>query len=218
MVLSPLAVLLVAQLGILLLGTAIYQSLKNWRLMKELAVFKAAAPSALSSHAEPQINLDQAERLLNRLQQGYADIEDYAPASQGLCAEQTQLLMSLADCLGLQLASSAASTSHAAPAFSPAASPIEPTIDLPELDLSEPEMPESDDIITQDQIDSVLGDDFDAEIEAAIQMDELGLDDIETMDDPDAAELPDDTLQAILDSQDDFDFSDLESELLDTKK
>ncbi|MFK7161076.1 hypothetical protein V6U78_08510 [Marinospirillum sp. MEB164] len=208
MVLSPLAVLLVAQLGILLLGTAIYQSLKNWRLMKELAVFKAAAPSALSSDAEPQINLDQAERLLNRLQQGYADIEDYAPASQGLCEEQLQLLDNLADCLGLQLGSARKSA--------PAMAPVEPSISMPP-----PSAPESDDIITQDQIDSVLGSDFDAEIDDAIELDELGLDEIETTSaeiEADDTELPDDTLQAILDSQDDFDFSDLESELLDTKK
>lgn len=209
MVLSPLAVLLVTQLGILLLGTAVYQSLKNWRLMKELAVFKAASPDMGSADLSSQINLDQAERLLNRLQQGYSDIEDYAPASQGLCAEQTQLLINLADCLGLHLAQ----TGPAAPAKEP----FEPS----SINMPPPSAPESDDIITQDQIDSVLGSDFDAEIDDAIALDEMGLDEIETsasLEAEDESELPDDTLQAILDSQDDFDFSDIESELLDTKK
>lgn len=258
MLLSPLAVLLVAQIGLMLLGAALYFAFKTRRLLQELeaqkntSLFQPELDASLldgvfDAQPGPDLNLDQAERLLHRLQQGYADIVEDAPASQARCREQLTLLHALADCLELSLGGPA--LAKTAPPAAVLATASAATVAAAAT---------SDDLITQEDIDAVLGQDqLDPELSMAIEgydddglnddglddqlhedpalsdlddldlnLDDLDLDQLEAeaadlpADEPLVTDsnLPEDTLQAILDSQDDFDFSDLEQELLNSKR
>ncbi|SFB77998.1 hypothetical protein SAMN05660443_0071 [Marinospirillum celere] len=220
MVLYPLAVVLIAQLGILLLVIIFYQRLQKKRLLKELEGFKGA-----DNHQEPHFaehdgqeaafDKEQAALLLNRLNQNSADITSEAPAAKELCQHQKELVEALSDCLQLRLE----------PADEP--SPI-----IPDKD----EADDSDDILSQADLDEALG-------ESPEELE--GLEDFEGLEDLDSepatsepaspkaeaeeydplinpekadmdkeSELPEDTLQKTLDNLDEFDFSGLEEELL----
>ncbi|SFX01857.1 hypothetical protein [Marinospirillum alkaliphilum] len=216
MVLSPLAVVLLAQLGILLFGIIFYLRLQRNRLIKELEGFKSTGASGQKSldieQGDISFDHQQAELLLNRSLQNVSDIASEAPAARALCQQQQELLIALGDCLGMILddkpAPAAAPARKAAVAAAPAAAAAMA----------------SDELVSQPDLDAVLAEADDVE--------EFDLDDLDGLEtDEDAAdddlalpgeepELPEDTLQATLDSLDDFDFSDLEEELLkdDDKK
>ena len=237
MVLYPLAVVLLAQFGILLLVIIFYQRLQKKRLLNELEGLKSSAGLAEPALdlEEPSALFDQAQAalLLNRINQGTDDIVSEAPAAKELCQRQQQLVKELSKCLGLTLE----------PAKK--AEPIIPAAEAQE---------DSDDILSQDELDRALGEGpeelegLDEQFEGLDGLDELedleddkelqgGVDELEGLDDlisddaepeeydplvksekaapaeDDEADLPEDTLQKTLDSLDDYDFSDLEAEL-----
>lgn len=226
MVLYPLAVVLLVQLGILMLVIIFYQRLQKKRLIKELENSRntsGAREPQLDSHQDaPDFDKEQAALLLNRINQSSQDIISEAPAARELCKHQEELVSALSDCLDISL------EKPKAPA------PINPKQDKDE----------SDDILSQEDLDEALGESPD-ELEGLEGFegleDELeGLDDEvkasspqedpeeydplvaseKVSDEDEDAELPEDTLQKTLDNLDEFDFSDLEEELLkdDDKK
>ncbi|WP_114418903.1 hypothetical protein [Marinospirillum perlucidum] len=234
MVLNPLAVVLLAQLGILLLVIIFYQRLQKKRLIRELEGLKAGgAPQ------EPGLNLgsgagfdyEHASLLLNRINQNCHEIMTEAPAAKELCGHQQELVEALSECLDIGLDQPAKSK---APAAAAAAAPAAAETVLADDDAEE----DDDDILSQADLDEALGE-SPADLEGLEGLDDEleGLDDIpqegsaeepEEYDplvssdrvDDDEDDLPEDTLQKTLDNLDEFDFSDLEEELLgdDDKK
>lgn len=210
MVLSPLAVVLLAQLGILLFGIIFYLRLQRNRLIKELEGFKSTGATERKpldiDQGHISFDRQQVELLLNRSLQNTSDIVSEAPAARSLCQQQQELLIALGDCLGMVLddrpakapAKKAAATAAAAVA--------------------------SDELVSQPDLDAALAGADDVEAFDLDDLDGLETDDAAADDDltlpGEEPELPEDTLQATLDSLDDFDFSDLEEELLkdDDKK
>jgi|GEM_PF-2420854 len=213
MVLYPLAVVLLAQVGILMLVIIIYQRLQKKRLLKELenAQSQPAAQEPLleSDLGDSAFDKEQAALLLNRINQNTQDIISEAPAAKALGQHQTELVTALSECLEINLEQSQPATS------------INPKEDKQE----------SDEILSQEELDQVLGEGADS-LEGLEDLDTLeGLDDeldlsetdpeqydpliaSEKVDEQAEEELPEDTLQQTLDNLDDFDFSDLEEELL----
>lgn len=231
MVLSPLAVVLLVQLGILLFGIILFQKLQKHRLIKELDAIKTSGKHQLAptlSDDEIQItdgfDRSQAELLLNRIYQSSLDVTAETPAARDECRNQQQLLHALAECLDIKMNQPAsknkplvATVASAAPVAAAAAT-------------SRPEAPvivpyNEAEILSQEELDQALGE--------TDGLEEFNLDDFEELETSDSVdqdddlalpgeepELPEDTLQATLDNLDDFDFSDLEEELLkdDDKK
>ena len=223
MVLYPLAVVLIAQLGILMLVIIFFQRLQKKRLIKELENARNT-----SETQEPRLDSDlddsdtgfdkeQAALLLNRINQSSQDIISEAPAAKELCKRQDELVSALSDCLDISLEK-----------------PKEPAPIIPQQ-----EEADSDDILSQADLDEALGESPD-DLEGMEDFEGLeGLDDeikeeppqqepeeydplvaSEKVSDDEDDELPEDTLQKTLDNLDEFDFSDLEEELLkdDDKK
>lgn len=195
MVLSPLAVILLAQLGLVLLAIVIFQKLQKRRLLKELEKLKAPlSPLDTDPSLEDEAGFDrpQAELLLNRIFQNIQNVISEAPTAKELCLEQQALLYTLAECIDI---------------------PLEPAA-------SEATNEASSDIISQEQIDTALGKE-----EALEEFDMMDFDDLETSDEldndlnlaDDEDELPEDTLQAAIDKMGDLDLSDLEDELQKSK-
>lgn len=192
MVLSPLAVILLAQLGLVLFIIVFFQRLQKKRLLKELQSFKSsrqpffAGDQDTDADIEEDFDRQQAELLLNRIYKSSQNIISEAPAAKALCLEQQALMHTLGECLAIQLEPMAAE-------------------------------PASKEIVSQEQIDTALGRE-----EALEEFDMMDLDGLETsadaIDDDDLTlieedELPEDTLQAAIDRMGDFDLSDLEDEL-----
>lgn len=217
MVLSPLAVVLLAQLGILLLGIIFYQKLQKKRLLKELENLRG---TQATGHQAPELNLSttdfdqqQVELLLNRSLQGLNDIAAEAPVVKKQCQDQQALITALADCLSIPLAQ-AKEAPAAKPKTAATAAAATTTVAL----AADTEAWATDDILTQETLDETLTAN-DAE-------DDFGLGDLDSLETSNEAEdddlslpgedpeMPEDTLQATLDNLDDFDFSDLEEELL----
>ena len=196
MVLSPLAVMLLAQLGLVMFVVILFQKLQKIRLIKELEGLKASkAPFFANTHLDAEEGFDrqQAELLLNRILQNSLSIISEAPAAKVLSEEQQKLLFTLADCIDVPLESAKKNA------------PINPALS------------ESDDIISQHDLDSALGRE-----EAIEEFDMMDLDDLETSDDAmdddldlavDEYELPEDSVQVALDRIGDFDMDDFEDEL-----
>jgi hypothetical protein len=225
MVLSPLAVVLLAQLGTLLLGVIFFQKLQKRRLIKELDALKSSgkhhqAPklSTPTTNAGSGFDRSQAELLLNRVYQSTLDIISEAPAARDECHNQQQLLHALAECLDIEMNQPAGKSKPAAAAPVAAAA-----TERPEAPVIVPY--NEAEILSQEELDQALGE--------TDGLEEFNLDDFEELETSEGAdqeddirlpgedpELPEDTLQATLDNLDDFDFSDLEEELLkdDDKK
>ena len=243
MVLYPLAVVLLAQIGIILLVIIFYQRLQKKRLTRELEELKQQSPTLDNQQFTEQpataaFDKEQVALLLNRIYLANQDIEQETPAVKKLCQQQLNLITSLSDYLDIAL-DGPQTPSQEPQATSPA---------LADADNNE-------DILSQEELDAALGEGpqelegFDEELEDLGGLDELekddelegtadeleGLDDLnfETTEDAepeeydpliksekapppdeDDGELPEDTLQKTLDNLDDFDFSDLEAELL----
>jgi|AntRauTorcE11897_2_1112592.scaffolds.fasta_scaffold08430_3 hypothetical protein len=218
MVLYPLAVVLLAQLGILMLVIIFYQRLQKKRLIKELEnsrnTSEAMEPRLDTDldDSDPGFDKEQAALLLNRINQSSQDIISEAPAAKELCKRQEELISALSDCLDINLDQPK----------TPEPAPINPKQDEEE----------SDDILSQEDLDEALGESPD-DLEGLEGFE--GLDDepsqqeaeeydplvaSEKVSEQDDDELPEDTLQKTLDNLDEFDFSDLEEELLkdDDKK
>ncbi|MBE0508264.1 MAG: hypothetical protein IBX50_16365 [Marinospirillum sp.] len=229
MVLSPLAVVLLAQLGVLLFGIIFFQKLQKRRLIKEMDALKSSG----THHQAPKLSASddgfdrpQAELLLNRLYQSSLDITSEAPAARDECRNQQQLLHALAECLDIEMnqpASKTAPSAEAPVAAAAATATAATATERPEAPVIEPY--EESEILSQEELDQALGE--------TDGLEEFNLDDFEELETSDNAdqeddiplpgeepELPEDTLQATLDNLDDFDFSDLEEELLkdDDKK
>lgn len=193
MVLTPLAVILLAQLALVMLGTIFFQKLQKRRLIKEIESLKSPHRPFFSDddpdHDEEGFDRPQAELLLNRIYQNTQTIISEAPAAKELCSDQQALLHSLAECIDVPLEPSEGQTTEKA----------------------------SSDIISQAQIDTALGKE-----EALEEFDMMDFDDLETSDDAfdedlnleiEEDGLPEDTLQAAIDRMGDLDLSDLEDEL-----
>lgn len=189
MVLSPLAVILLAQLGLVLLVVVIFQRLQKQRLLKELAGLKherqPLLTDALGADLVGGFDRDQASLLLSRLQKSSQAVTAEAPAAAGLANEQHKLLIALGTCLNIQLQASA------------------PAV-------------KTDELVTQVEIDTALGkeealEEFDLmdldSLETSADAEGLNFDVLEE------EGLPEDTLQAAIDRMGDFDLSDLEEEL-----
>lgn len=216
MVLSPLAVVLLAQLGILLLGIISYQKLQKKRLLRELENLRGTSGRQAPGLGLSDTDFDaqQAELLLNRSLQGLNDIAAEAPVVKKQCQDQQALILALADCLSIPLASSQETATTKPKVAATAAAATATTAAL----AADTEAWSVEDILTQEALDETLMAD-DAE-------DDFGLGDLDNLvtsdeaDDDDLSlpgeepEMPEDTLQATLDNLDDFDFSDLEEELL----
>lgn len=193
MVLTPLAVILLAQLALVMLVTIFFQKLQKRRLIKEIESLKSPHRPFFSDD-DLQDGLEgfdrpQAELLLNRIFQNTQNILSEAPAAKELCLDQQALLHSLAECIDV---------------------PLEPSKE-------QSAEKTSPDIISQEQIDTALGKE-----EALEEFDMMDFDDLETSDDAfdddlnlaiEEDELPEDTLQAAIDRMGDLDLSDLEDEL-----
>lgn len=193
MVLSPLAVILLAQLVLVLFGIIAFQALQRHRLVKELKKTKVAQPSGfnLEKPSNPEsFDRQQAELLLNRILQNTKTIISEAPAAKALCENQQALLYTLSECINIPL-----DTSSKKPA---AATPIIPILD------------ESNDIISQDEIDDALGREEAIESFDFDNFDDL--DDNNNTEDEDS-ELPEDSVQLALDKLDEFDMDDFETQL-----
>lgn len=213
MVLYPLAVVLLAQVGLILLGIIIYQRLQKKRLLQELEnatrTTSVQEPLLDAELDSPLFDKEQASLLLNRINHSLATIRSEAPVVKDLCHSQEELLVALSDCLDIQLDRQ------------------QPQAPAP---ATEEKPRDSDEILSQEELDEVLGQGPEA-LDELDDLDDLeGLDDNldsaveepeeydpliapETVDDIEE-ELPEDTLQQTLDNLDDFDFSDLEQELL----
>ena len=214
MVLSPLAVILLAQLALVMLGIIVFQKIQKIRFIKEIKKLKSSRRSS-SQHEDDASDTEyfdrqQAELLLNRLLQNIHTITSEAPAAKALCENQQALVYTLGDCLNIPLDST---KKRAAPEPSPipilaAAATAASTLD------SMSELDESMDLISQDEIDDALG--KEEELDA---FDMGGFDDLETSleanDDSsnDDSDLPEDSVQRALDSMDDFDLGDFEDQL-----
>lgn len=217
MLLSPLAVVLLAQLGILLLGIIGYQKLQKKRLIKELQNLRGTSAGRQSPElglADADFDVQQAELLLNRSLQGLNDIAAEAPVVKKQCQDQQALIVALADCLSIPLAQS-----QEAPTAKPKATATVAAAGATTAAMAaDTEAWSVDDILSQEVLDETLmADDAD---------DDFGLGDLDSLETSNEAEddelslpgedpeMPEDTLQATLDNLDDFDFSDLEEELL----
>lgn len=268
MVLYPLAVVLLAQVGLLLLIIIGYQFLQKRRLLKELEGLKSEPrpqpkrqEPLLEAESGPSFDKEQASLLLNRMNQGTQNLVSEVPAAKALAKRQAELIEALSDCLDISLDATQ--------------EPEESVV------LADDEEDTSDDLLSQEELDKALGQgpdklegfeeelaDFDEELEGLDGLEDLEKDDelegtadeLEDLDaaredadepesydplveskkdeskkvdaskktegsekasknDKDAADkeqgdLPEDTLQKTLDNLDDFDFSDLEAELL----
>lgn len=197
MVLSPLAVILLAQLVLVLLGIIAFQALQRHRLIKELKKTKVAQQSGFNlekpSNTE-SFDRQQAELLLNRILQNTKTIISEAPAAKVLCENQQALLYTLSDCIKIPLDASSKKPV--------AATPIIPTLH------------ESNDIISQEAIDDALGRE-----EAIESFDFDNFDDLDDNNDTDNedSELPEDSVQLALDRLNDFDMDDFETQLNKTE-
>ncbi|HKM15035.1 MAG TPA: hypothetical protein VJY63_03800 [Marinospirillum sp.] len=194
MVLSPLAVILLAQLVLVLLGIIAFQALQRHRLVKELKKTKAAKQSGFdleqSVDAE-SFDRQQAELLLNRILQNTKTIISEAPAAKVLCENQQALLYTLSNCINIPLDSSSKKTA--------AVTPIIPTLH------------ESNNIISQEEIDDALGRE-----EAIESFDFDNFDNLENNNNDtenEDSELPEDSVQLALDKLNDFDMDDFENQL-----
>ncbi|NLW05110.1 MAG: hypothetical protein GX029_07800 [Pseudomonadaceae bacterium] len=204
MALSPLAVILLAQLALMMLGLIAFQLVQKHRLVKEIEKLKLSRRSAFhgqESASTEGFDRQQAELLLNRTLQNTQTIISEAPAAKALCEDQQALLYTLSDCLNISLDPSKKRS---------AAAPLVPALH------------ESTDIISQEQIDNALGREEAIEEFDMIDFEGLeGLDDLETSDDnldfsdsdEDEFKLPEDSVQLALDKMDDFDLSDFEEQL-----
>ncbi len=199
MVLSPLAVILLAQLVLVLLVIIAFQALQWRRLVKELKKTKAAQKSDFDLNKPvntESFDRQQAELLLNRILQNTKTIISEAPAAKALCENQQALLDTLSDCLNIPLDSSSQK-------------PVADTPIVPSLD--------DNDIISQEEIDDALGENL-LDKEEAIQsfdfenFDELDAEDQDTGD-KNSEELPEDSVQLALDKLDEFDMDDFENQL-----
>jgi len=196
MALSPLAVMLLAQLGLVMLAVIIFQKLQKRRLIREIESLKSPSRSFFAKEdnsTATSFDQDQVELLMNRIFQKSQLIISEAPAAKALSLEQQELLHTLGELLDVNLDSS-----KAQPSINPAES-------------------ESEDIITQQEIDSALGRE-----EALEEFEMADFEDLETSDDAtdsdidlteEEYELPEDSVQVALDNLDDFDMDDFESEL-----
>ena len=260
MVLYPLAAVLLAQLGIILLVIIFYQRLQKKRLIRELESLQQnpVVQEPYLNEAELQItpgfDREQAALLLSRIDQANQELASEAPAVRDLCKQQKSLIASLSSCLDLSLPQSA--SQQAAPQQ---AAPQQPVV----ADEQDDTGGEEEDILSQAELDAALGEGpgalegLDEELEGLEGLDDLeddkelqgGVEELESLEDmafddsdpevydplvksekaPDLAsasdektgkekekggELPEDTLQQTLDNLEDFDFSDLEAELL----
>jgi len=196
MTLSPLAVMLLAQLGLVMLAVIFFQKLQKRRLFKEIESLKSPARPFFASQDKndsPSFDKEQAELLLNRIFQKSHSIVSEAPSAKDLSLEQQDLIKTLGECLNISLDSA-----KEQPAINPALS-------------------ESEELITQEEIDSALG--------REEELEEFDMDDFEDLETSDDAtdsdielpeeeyELPEDSVQIALDKIDDFDMDDFENEL-----
>lgn len=196
MALSPLAVMLLAQLGLVMLAIILFQKLQKRRLIKEIENFKSPSRPFFAKEKNNQPDgFDQAqvELLMNRIFQKAQLIISEAPAAKALSLEQQELLHTLGETLGVTLDSSK------------------------DKNTINPALSESEDIITQQEIDSALGRE-----EALEEFDMDDFEDLETSADAtetdvdlteEEYELPEDSVQVALDNLDDLDMDDFESEL-----
>lgn len=196
MALSPLAVMLLAQLGLVMLAVIFFQKLQKRRLIKEIENLKSPSRPFFADQDKGEVagfDKDQAELLLNRIFQKSQAIVSEAPASKALSLEQQELLHTLGESLGITLDASGNQST------------INPALNA------------NDDLVTQQEIDSALGreeaiEEFDME-----DFDDLEANDATAESDGDLTdeeyELPEDSVQVALDSIDDFDMDDFESEL-----
>lgn len=197
MVLTPLAVMLLAQLGLLMLLVMFFQRMQKRRLLKELAEFKLAQrPSldGLDGLDDADFDRAQVELLLNRVLNTSQSIIADAPAATAWCKEQQKIVYSLGEELGLRL---------------------ETTV--------EPSLRADSELVTQIDLDAALGreealEEFDLlDLESLESDTELVDEDLEGLEDEfnllEENELPEDTLQAAIDKMGDFDLSSLEKEL-----
>lgn len=196
MALSPLAVMLLAQLGLVMLAVIFFQKLQKRRLIKEIENFKSPSRPFFAKEKNNQPDgFDQAqvELLMNRIFQKAQLIISEAPAAKALSLEQQELLHTLGETLGVTLDSSK------------------------DKNTINPALNENEDIITQQEIDSALGRE-----EALEEFDMDDFEDLETSADAtetdvslteEEYELPEDSVQIALDNLDDLDMDDFESEL-----
>lgn len=194
MVLTPLAVMLLAQLGLLMLLVMFFQRMQKRRLLKELAEFKLAQRSSLDGVDDADFDRAQVELLLNRVLNTSQSIIADAPAATAWCKEQQKIVYSLGEELGLQLET-----------------------------LVEPSLRADSELVTQIDLDAALGreealEEFDLlDLESLESDTELVDEDLEGLEDEfnllEENELPEDTLQAAIDKMGDFDLSSLEEEL-----
>lgn len=194
MVLTPLAVMLLAQLGLLMLLVMFFQRMQKRRLLKELAEFKLAQRPSLDGLDDADFDRAQVELLLNRVLNTSQSIIADAPAATAWCKEQQKIVYSLGEELGLQLET-----------------------------LVEPSLRADSELVTQIDLDAALGreealEEFDLlDLESLESDTELVDEDLEGLEDEfnllEENELPEDTLQAAIDKMGDFDLSSLEEEL-----
>lgn len=194
MVLTPLAVMLLAQLGLLMLLVMFFQRMQKRRLLKELAEFKLAQRPSLDGLDDADFDRAQVELLLNRVLNTSQSIIADAPAATAWCKEQQKIVYSLGEELGLRL---------------------ETTV--------EPSLRADSELVTQIDLDAALGreealEEFDLlDLESLESDTELVDEDLEGLEDEfnllEENELPEDTLQAAIDKMGDFDLSSLEEEL-----
>ena len=90
MVLSPLAVILLAQLALVMLGIIIFQKVQKIRLIKEINRIKFSQKSDANQELSALDDFDrqQAELLLNRILQNTTTIISEAPAAKNLSEDQ----------------------------------------------------------------------------------------------------------------------------------
>lgn len=191
MVLSPLAVILLAQLALVMLGIIIFQKVQKIRLIKEINRIKFSQKSDANQELSALDDFDrqQAELLLNRILQNTTTIISEAPAAKNLCEDQQSLIYTLGDCINVPLDASK------------------------QRAVVTDELYDSTDIISQEQIDHALNREKAIEEFDMDDFDSLGLGDDDNLDD-DEFNLPEDSIQLALDKMGDFDFMDnLEDEL-----
>lgn len=170
MTLTPLAVLILAQAGLILLGLNIFQWFIQRQLKRELASRPAATghdqPNALDQ--DPSFDQEQARLYLNRLHLNAETLEQSGDERTTLSQEQRELSEALAGLLGLSLtavatapaagnavAAASQSEDDAIPQEDMVLDDLEPPEDfiddLPPDEVEEmPEIPEDDDLMGLD--------------------------------------------------------------------
>jgi len=181
MALSPLAVMLLAQLGLVMLAVIIFQKLQKRRLIREIESLKSPSRSFFAKEdnsTATSFDQDQVELLMNRIFQKSQLIISEAPAAKALSLEQQELLHTLGELLDVNLDSS-----KAQPSINPAESESEDIItefemaDFEDLETSddatdsdidlteeEYELPEDSVQVALDNLDDFDMDDFESEL------------------------------------------------------